>query len=140
MTGTGPRRRSRWLVAIVAAIALTAAACGGDDPPASRSGLPDTESTAAGEPGSGTIDLAAEDIAFSTATLTARAGPVTIVFANNDEDTPHNLHVTGGGVDEKTEIEPGPVTQELSVELDAGTYRYVCDVHPQQMTGELVVE
>ncbi|MGH9176975.1 MAG: cupredoxin domain-containing protein [Acidimicrobiales bacterium] len=133
---------------LMAAIALLAAACGGDsDPPdAAGGGGPGVSSTTSAgaaptpAPAAATLELSAENIAFSVSTLAAEAGRVTISFDNLDEGTPHNLHVTGDGVDERTDIEPGPVTQRLALTLAPGTYRYVCDVHPQQMTGELTVE
>lgn len=132
------------LWALLAAVALVAAACGGDsDPPAPAAG--GTASTGPGaatgsSPGSGaTLELSAENIAFSPSSLEADAGPVTIRFTNDDDGIPHNLHVTGEGVDEKTDIRPGPATERLALELDRGTYAFVCDVHPVQMKGELIV-
>ncbi|MGH9151470.1 MAG: cupredoxin domain-containing protein [Acidimicrobiales bacterium] len=120
------------------AIALVLAACGGDsDPPTPAAGGGATTTTSAG--GTAALELRAEDIAFSASSLSADAGEVTIRFANQDEGIRHNLHVTGDGVDDKTGIEPGPVTQRLTLTLEPGTYAYVCDVHPQQMTGELTV-
>lgn len=71
--------------------------------------------------------------------MSARAGPVTIEYRNEDKGISHNLHVSGGGVDEKTDIAEGPTNQRLTVDLQPGTYRYACDVHPQQMRGELSV-
>lgn len=86
-----------------------------------------------------TIDIAAQNVAFSKAALSVGAGAVTIAFDNQDDGIPHNLHVTGSGIDEKTEIEAGPTAQTLKLELEAGRYSYVCDVHPQQMKGDLEV-
>lgn len=137
-----PNRRStaRRVAVLLVVITLVAAACGKDDEPPASSGDPLTTSTAAGGGGGGgTIELVGKDIAFDQAKLTARAGAVTIAFDNRDDGVSHNLHVTGEGVDEKTEIESGPVTQTLKLDLEPGTYSYVCDVHPQQMTGDLEV-
>lgn len=86
-----------------------------------------------------TLQLSAEKVAFSAATLEAKAGQVTIQFDNKDDGVPHNLHVTGNGIDEKTDVESGPVTQRLTLDAESGTFTFVCDVHPQQMTGDLVV-
>lgn len=147
----------RRILILLAALTLIATACGDDADPgdtAADDGAATTTTTAAGDgasttaagdagtttaPAGATLDLEAEKIAFSTGTLTAAPGEVTIRFANKDAGIPHNLHVTGAGVDEKTEVEQGPHTASLTVTLAAGTYRYVCDVHPTQMTGELRV-
>lgn len=83
------------------------------------------------------IELSAQNIAFSNTELSASAGEVTITFDNRDDGVPHNLHLTGTGVDEATDIETGPATQQLRVRLEPGTYTFVCDVHPQQMRGEV---
>jgi len=128
---------------VLAAIALVATACGGDsDPPgpvADGATTGPRATTGPADAAGKVLELSAENIAFSTSSLEAGAGEVTIRFANNDDGVPHNLHVTGGGVDEKTDIEPGPVTQRLEMTLPSGAYSYVCDVHPQQMTGQLTI-
>lgn len=126
----------RRLVILFAAITLVAAACGSDDEPAAQSGDP---LTTAADGGGSKIELAAKNTTFDQTDLAASAGTVTIAFDNQDDGVSHNLHVTGPGVDEKTEIEAGPIEQTLELELEPGTYSYVCDVHPQQMTGELEV-
>lgn len=132
---------------VLAAVALFAAACGGDsdppDPVADGAQAPASTgpgaTTGPADAAGKVLELSAENIAFSASSLEAGAGEVTIRFANNDDGVPHNLHVTGAGVDEKTDIEPGPVTQRLEMTLPSGTYTYVCDVHPQQMTGQLTI-
>ncbi|HVM02063.1 MAG TPA: cupredoxin domain-containing protein [Acidimicrobiales bacterium] len=130
------------LWALLAAVALVAAACGGDSDPPAAGGTTAPASTEPGPTGPGggaTVDLSAEDTAFSPSSLEADAGPVTIRFTNDDDGIPHNLHVTGAGVDQKTDIRPGPATQRLALELEPGTYAFVCEVHPVQMKGELIV-
>lgn len=101
--------------------------------------MPTTAAGDAGEGGAPALELTATRIAFDTTTLRAGAGKVSIRFENRDDGIPHNLHVSGPGVDERTEVEEGPATQELELELEPGSYSYVCDVHPQQMRGELTV-
>lgn len=132
----------RLLLTLVAVLALTAAACGGDsDEPAAGNGEPPTTSAGGGdaEAPRSTLGLTAKAIAFDKTALTASAGTVSIRFENQDDGIPHNLHVSGTGVDARTEIEEGPATQTLDLDLRPGTYNYVCDVHPQQMKGELNV-
>ncbi len=62
--------------------------------------------------------------------------PVTITYRNDDEGVPHNIHVTGSGLDEKTTLKSGPDVQTLTVTFPAaGDYDYICDVHADSMTG-----
>lgn len=105
----------------------------------SKNGRADVQDAAPKAASAGSLELSAESISFSATTLTAPAGKVTIQFQNRDQGVPHNLHVTGGSVDEQTDIEAGPVQQQLTLDVGAGNYRFVCDVHPQQMNGELTI-
>jgi plastocyanin len=92
----------------------------------------------------GAVEITADDLAFDAGTIEAPAGEAfTVTFVNNDS-AQHNIafYVEEGG----DEIAVGRVigegeTDEVEVPaLDAGTYFFVCDVHPQEMTGTLVVE
>jgi plastocyanin len=125
----------RWAWAPVAAVlALGAAACGDT--------TPDDTASLATERSAADLTLVAEDVAFVTTELQAAAGsPVTITLDNRDDGVPHNLHVEGAdGGDVATEVESGPVTQELEVSFStAGEYTYVCDVHPDTMRGTITV-
>jgi plastocyanin len=51
----------------------------------------------------------------------------------------HNFHLTGpGGVDVSTSVaEEG--TQSFQLELQAGTYSFVCDPHTSSMNGSFEV-
>ncbi len=87
--------------------------------------------------------IVGKNIAFDVDALTVPAGQeVTITFDNQDAAVPHNLHVQAGPEgDFKTEIVGGPVLQTLTFEIAApGSYSFVCDVHPNQMAGTLIVE
>jgi plastocyanin len=92
----------------------------------------------------GTIEITAEDMSFDANVIQATAGEAfTVTFVNNDA-MPHNIsfYMEEGG----EEIVVGDVINEgetVEVEvpaLDAGEYFFVCDVHPAEMTGSLVVE
>lgn len=125
-------RRSLIVLASVGVLGL--AACGGGD----------------GNGGDGTGDctasdtnlcIAAEGLAFDTATLSAPADTeFTITFTNNDSIS-HNIAVTpaaGGDAAFEGEIFGGPATQTYDVPaLAAGDYAFLCQVHPTQMTGTL---
>ncbi len=126
-------------LAVVAALAMTAAACGEDDPDIAQTGTTAAESEQAG---GDQVTIVADDIAFDTTTLDATVSqPLTISFDNRDDGIAHNLHVqdTTDG-DAKTDIEEGPTTQTLEVTFaEAGRFDYFCDVHPQQMRGTITV-
>jgi cytochrome c oxidase subunit II len=98
--------------------------------------------------GSGTaqgpvVELAAQGIAFTTASLRAPAGaPFTIHFKNDDPGVPHDVAITDASGTQvfKGDIITGPAETNYSVPaLKAGTYTFACTVHPN-MTGTITVQ
>jgi plastocyanin len=91
------------------------------------------------------LELEAEGIAFKETALTAPADqPFQIDFKNNDAGTPHNVAIHEGSATGpekfKGEIFPGVAERTYDVPaLPAGTYAFVCTVHPN-MTGTLTVQ
>ena len=89
-----------------------------------------------------TVELSAKGVAFSTNALQAPAGaPFTLHFDNQDPSIPHNVEIkdASGGSKFKGDIFPGVAAKDYQVPaLAAGTYTFVCDVHPN-MTGTLTV-
>lgn len=89
------------------------------------------------------VELAAQNVAFSTNTLQAPAtAPFTIHFRNTDASVPHNVEIkdAGGAVAFKGNIITGPSEASYNIPaLAAGTYTFVCTVHPN-MTGTLTVQ
>jgi plastocyanin len=97
---------------------------------------------------SGSADLvmiSASGIKFEQTTVTAPADtPFQVQFENKDAGTPHNIALHLGDVNGaelfKGEIFAGVATRVYDVpKLDAGSYAFVCTVHPT-MTGTLTVE
>ena len=84
------------------------------------------------------MTLVAEDLRWDTDCLRAAPGPLTIEVDNQDDGVNHNVHLPDAPDSPATELEPGPVTQELDVTLAAGSYEYICDLHPN-MVGTLTV-
>ena len=92
----------------------------------------------------GTVEVTAADLAFNVETIVAPAGEAFTVSFTNNEAVPHNFSVytEEGG----EEIAVGNVidegeTDEVAIDaLEPGEYFFVCDVHPTEMTGTLVVE
>jgi cytochrome c oxidase subunit II len=97
-----------------------------------------------GEAGA-TIDISAVNVAFEQTEVQVPAGaPFRIVFDNKDADIPHNvaIHRDSATGEElfQGEIFPGPAKRDYEVpELEAGTYVFICTVHPN-MTGTLTAE
>jgi plastocyanin len=81
---------------------------------------------------------------FDVEALEAHPGTVTIEFDNRDSGIVHNIHFfkgddAGGDDVAETDLEPGPVTQTLTFEVQPGEYYYQCDAHPATMNGTLTV-
>ena len=127
-----PSRSLRTVVAVSVLALAGLAGCGGgggDDPGASA-GCRTAQD--------GRVEVVAKGVAWDTDCLEAPAGALTIVVDNRDDGVSHNLHLTDAPDGPKTDLEAGPVTQELDVSLDVGAYEYVCDIHPN-MVGTLTV-
>ena len=122
------------------AVAVTAAPPTAEPTQPAVETMPAQEPTVAAQPT--TLTIAAANTAFSTASLSAPAGPITIRFVNQDNGVAHNFAVSpagGGAVLGATAITPGPIESTLGLTLEAGAYTYNCQVHPD-MQGTLTVQ
>jgi plastocyanin len=123
----------------------TASTPAGEETPLATPGT-QTQTASDGTPGAGTtIELVGINNEFDPEEITVPAGAVTIVFDNQDGGVVHNVHVFRGEDDEgedvgETELEPGPVVQELELTLEAGDYFFQCDAHPTTMAGSITAE
>jgi len=83
------------------------------------------------------IEITARDTAFSTKELCLPAGaPFQLVFHNEDQ-LPHNVAI---GTLFNGEVFTGVATQTYDVPaLPAGSYRFICVVHPNVMVGTAIV-
>jgi plastocyanin len=91
-----------------------------------------------------TVSLTATELAFSTDHLSVPSGKrFTMSFDNRATGVSHNVAIltSGGKVVFRGSLVAGPkqVTYQVPV-LKAGEYRFLCEVHPQQMTGTLVAK
>ncbi len=116
-------KTARWTI-MLALVAVLGAACGGGG---------DGTDTGGGE-GGATGDITMVDNAFQPAEVTVAAGD-TVTLVNTGQ-APHTFTVEGGEIDE--ELEPG-AEAEVTIDLEAGSYPFVCEFHPE-MTGNLTVQ
>jgi plastocyanin len=136
--------RALSLIALICALAIPVAGCGGDDDDNGGSsgsgGTTTKESTGGGGGGGGggeTLKISADPggaLKFDKSSLTAKAGKVTIVM-DNPSDLPHAIEVEGNG----TEIKGDTVTKggvsKASGTLKAGDYEFYCPVDGHKQAG-----
>ena len=138
------------LVAALAAFALVAAGCGSDDEASDDTTTitdttdettteTETETIPAGTALKGTVGPG-----FDISLTTADGDPVSTLSAGSyeleieDLSTAHNFHLTGTAVDISTDVaEEG--TQNVTLDLQPGTYEFVCDPHASSMNGSFEV-
>ena len=90
----------------------------------------------------GAVTVTADDLEFDATSIEAPADETfTITLVNNDT-APHNISIYteegGEEIVKGTVINEGETTEIEVPALEAGTYFFVCDVHPD-MNGPLVV-
>lgn len=130
------RRWGHSAAAISVGVALAAGCGGGDSDSATPETTAVTETSGGGDSGSLTGSVGPGfDISMGEDTVAAGTYTLTV----DDMASDHNFHFTGpGGVDVTTEVaEQG--TKTFEVELEPGTYTFVCDPHVSSMTGTLTV-
>ena len=133
-------------IGLTTLLAFALVACSGDDSASAPAG----SEAAGGDSGSGTatvsdgaLTITTADMAFDASTIEATAGEAfTITLVNNDS-VPHNIAIyteEGGEVIVQGEVINGGETVEVEVPAqEAGEYYFVCDVHPADMNGTVVV-
>jgi plastocyanin len=134
-------KRALLLVAVLAALS----GCGGDDDDdGGAAEATQAETTPDSGGASQTLRIDADPsgaLRFTTESLQANAGEVTIVM-ENPSSVPHNVAIKGGGVDEKGEVVGKDEESEVSATLEPGSYEFYCSVPGHEaagMKGELTV-
>jgi plastocyanin len=137
------------LIALLALVPFTVAACGDDDDDdeaATEAATTETTDTGGGTGGGSTVSFTADPggaLAFEEDSATASAGTVTLELTN-DSSLPHDVQIESpegedlGGTEEVT-----GGTAEADVELEPGEYTFYCSVPGHReggMEGTLTVE
>ena len=124
----------RWLVLLLGclALALVAAGCGGDDDDngggngsSGGGGCATSEQEAPAATGGG-AQVTMKDIKFNPGTVSIKKGQT--VIWTNDDSVGHDVTADGFKSGDPGGIEPGQTFQHKFPK--AGTYQYVCSVHP----------
>jgi plastocyanin len=95
-----------------------------------------------GGTGGTTVQISALNIAFEQSEVRAPAdAPFVIHFDNKDASVPHDIAIKDASGTQvfKGDVVTGPAETDYNVPaLPAGTYQFVCTIHPN-MTGTLTV-
>ena len=95
---------------------------------------PPAPATLAVAAGAGGVTMA--DFSFSPASITVSAGD-TVTWTNSGPDEPHTATANDGSFD-TGEVAVGSSASHTFT--SAGTFPYVCSIHPDQMRGTVIVE
>ena len=112
---------------------LLLAACGNAQDAATGSAR-DTSQASGTNGEATTVTVAATDYRFALDRTEVGAGTVTFVL-RNDGPSPHDLKISGNGVERQTAVIDRGQTASLAVELRPGTYRVVCTVAGHELLG-----
>ena len=117
--------------AALAAALLAVAGCGSDE-----------EGTDLDEEGDSTAEVntltGSVGPGFYIQMAETEVAPGSYTLIVDDQATDHNFHLSGPGVDVSTGV-AAMAHAEFPLELEAGTYTFVCDPHSSSMKGTLEV-
>jgi plastocyanin len=133
------------LATLLAAGALVAGGCGGGGEESATETETTTGTATETVNGAGGALLGSVgpgfEISVTTATRQAvdTLAPGSYALDVSDKSSAHNFHLTGpGGVDVSTSV-GGSGEESFRVELEPGTYSFVCDPHASTMNGSFEV-
>jgi plastocyanin len=118
------------------ALAAVLAACSG------ASAAPDAKSPApVGSPSGDAVTIVAKDMKFSPSTVSVKADKAFEIVFDNQEGAPHNVAISdasGKSVYKGEIVSSKKVTYQVPA-LAAGTYSFICEVHPD-MKGSITAQ
>ena len=88
-----------------------------------------------------TVEIAANNTQFDIAEFEVPADTAFCIAFENQEDVPHNVSIYDGEEALFTGDflnEAGSITYQVDA-LPAGEYRFICDAHPTDMVGDVIV-
>ena len=118
------------------ALAVVLAAC------SSASSAPGTTSQApAGSPSGDAVSIVAKDLKFAPTAVSVKADKAFAIAFDNQEGAPHNIAISSasGASVFKGEIVSSTKATYAVPALPAGTYGFVCEVHPD-MKGTITAQ
>lgn len=119
------------------ALAAVLAACSG----ASAAPATSEPSAAPEAPAGDAVTIVAKDIKFQQTDVAVTAGKPVIVVFDNQDGAPHNIKISdaSGASVFKGEIVSGTKVTYSVPALAAGTYAFICEVHPD-MKGTITAQ
>jgi plastocyanin len=117
------------------ALAAVTAACSG------ATAAPATEAPAPSTPAGDAIVIVAKDLVFVTTDVTVPADEPVAIVLDNQEGAPHNIAIkdASGAMVFKGEIVSNKQVTNAVPALAAGTYTFLCEVHPD-MQGTITAQ
>ena len=91
--------------------------------------------------GTGDVSIVAKDIAFKTTDVAVKAGARVTIDFDNQDGAPHNIAISdanGQSVFKGEIVSSKQVTYNVPA-LAAGTYTFICEVHPN-MKGTITAK
>jgi plastocyanin len=140
------RARLTFVFALLGAIALVAAGCGGDDEGSGGGGGATTTGAAAAATtttgaaaggGEQEIKLVAKGIKWDTDNLELKAGTEYMVEVDNQDSLEHNFTFAEGNANK--DVEEGEDITVTFMAPAAGSYEFHCKYHPTAMKGTVTV-
>jgi plastocyanin len=119
----------RYVLFFVAAGVLVFGACGDDN----GDGGGDSGNVGATQ----SVDLTAQDFAFDPSSIEVDSGAEVELTFNNEDDVEHSF--TAEDLDAEVEAEGGESATTTFTAPESGTVEFICEYHPDQMTGEISV-